>query len=133
MDSPSERDLKSQLRAYDKRINDLTEDVEYDEVKRKLENRESPILPYERWLYDHANAIIPSLKQKKLELELFKADHKHHLGHVICASGTDRDVPSRAWTDGSLTVMDWALIAVPEQYKTNEVSSLLDSYIKLQS
>lgn len=39
MDSPSERDLKSQLRAYDKRINGLTEDVEYDEVKRKLENR----------------------------------------------------------------------------------------------
>lgn len=63
----------------------LTNDFEYDEVKRKLENPGSSILPCEQRFYNCTNETISSLK-------LFKAGHKHHLGHVSCTSGTDRDI-----------------------------------------
>ncbi|ODM21181.1 hypothetical protein SI65_04234 [Aspergillus cristatus] len=76
MDSPSERDLKSQLREYDRRINNLTGYIEYEKVKRKIEHGESSILPYEQRLYDRFTAMITPIEQKKLELELFRADHK---------------------------------------------------------
>lgn len=97
MDSPSEGDLESQLRAYVQRINKLTNDVEYEEIKRKMENPGSFFLPYQKQFYNRVNKTIGAIKQKISDLEVFKSDHKHHLGHVSCASGSDRDIPSKTW------------------------------------
>lgn len=116
VDSPSESDLDFQLREYDKQINNLTRDTDYDQVKRKIKHGEPSILPNEQRHVDRFTAMVTSTKQKKLELELFGAGHKDHLGHVISVSGTDKQAPSRTWADGSPTIMDWALIDVPEPH-----------------
>ena len=125
MDSPSETHLKSQLRAYDQHINKLKNDFQYKEIKRKMEDSRFSIQPYQKEFYNRVNAAIISIKQEIFDLEVFKKDHKHHLGHISCASGADRDIPSKTWGDGSPTTMDWALIDAPGQCKTNKVSSFL--------
>lgn len=122
MDSPSQRDLDSRLCTLDKRSNDRTNNTEYIERQCKLETPGLSLTPLEQRYHDHDNAILSSIGQEKREIEAFKADHKHHLGSVVHASGTCRDVPSRTWADGSATSVDWALIDAPERCKTNMVS-----------
>ena len=135
MDSPSQRDLDSQLLSLDKRVDKLRNDTEYIESKRKLETPGLSLMPYEQRHHDHVNARLSSIGQEKREIEALKAEHKHHLGPVVSASGTHRDVPSKTWADGSATSMDWALIDAPERCKTNKVSSIhgIESRKKIQS